>query len=102
MIVPARTTGENITGAIAAGAGWIFNGTTTATGIGGLPSTRTTTANGTGTVNFPLTFPGGTTTAPVTIRETQQTGYTLVTRGLRTRSVRICWTAAQSASPTTR
>ena len=39
-----------------------------------------TTNDGTGSVNFPLTFPGGVTTAPVTVTETQQPGYTLVTQ----------------------
>lgn len=80
QIVPSSNTGENIAGSTPAGAGWVFNGTTTNSAIGGLPATRTTVANGTGTVNFPLTFPGGTTTAPVTVRETQQAGYTLVTQ----------------------
>ena len=39
------------------------------------------TASGSGALNFNLTFPGGTTTAPVTVTETQQAGYTLVQQG---------------------
>jgi hypothetical protein len=81
QLVPSANTGENVAGATPAGAGWTFAASTTATGIGGLPATRTTSADGTGSVNFPLTFPGGTTSAPVTIRETQQSGFTLVTQG---------------------
>ncbi len=41
------------------------------------PPTSGTTADGTGAVNFPLTFAGGTTTGPVTVTETQQAGFTL-------------------------
>ena len=81
QIVPSTNSGEDITGAQPAGSGWTFDGTTTASGIGGLPASLTTTGNGTGAVNFPLTFPGGTTTAPVTVTETQQPGFTLVTQG---------------------
>ncbi len=83
QIVPSGNTGENITGAAPAGAGWVFNGSTSTSGIGGLPATGTTVADGTGTVNFPLTFPGGTTSAAVTLAETQQSGYTLVTQGTK-------------------
>ncbi len=81
QIVPSTNSGEDVTGAQPAGSGWTFDGTTTASGIGGLPASLTTTGNGTGAVNFPLTFPGGTTTAPVTVTETQQPGFTLVTQG---------------------
>ncbi|HYN29713.1 MAG TPA: VWA domain-containing protein [Dermatophilaceae bacterium] len=80
QIVPSGNTGENVTGATPAGGGWAFDGTTATSGIGGLPATRTTTGDGTGSVNFPLTFPGGTTSASVTIRERQQSGFTLVTQ----------------------
>ena len=80
QIVPPGNTGEDITGAAPAGAGWVFDGSTTTPGVGGLPATKTTTGDGTGGVNFPLTFPGGVTNAPVSITETQQPGYTLVTQ----------------------
>ena len=80
QIVPAGNTGEDIAGAEPAGAGWVFAGSTTTPGVGGLPATKTTTGDGTGGVNFPLTFPGGVTSAPVSIAETQQPGYTLVTQ----------------------
>ncbi|HOQ53005.1 MAG TPA: hypothetical protein PLF56_05265, partial [Micropruina sp.] len=83
QIVPSGNTGENVTGATPAGAGWVFNGSTSTAGIGGLPATRTTVADGTGAVNFPLTFPGGTTSAAVTLAETQQSGYTLVTQSTK-------------------
>ncbi len=81
QIVPFGNTGEDITGATPAGAGWVFDGSTTTPGVGGLPATKTTTGDGTGGVNFPLTFPGGVASAPVGIAETQQPGYTLVTQG---------------------
>ncbi|WP_105186316.1 VWA domain-containing protein [Micropruina glycogenica] len=80
MIVPSANTGENISGATVAGAGWTFAGSSSNSAIGGLPASRTTIGDGTGTVNFPLTFPGGTSSAPVTVTETQQSGYTLVTQ----------------------
>ena len=34
QIVPAGNTGEDVTGAVPAGAGWVFDGTTTTAGIG--------------------------------------------------------------------
>ena len=50
--------------------------------------TSGTTAAARGALNFNLTFPGGTTTAPVTVTETQQAGYTLVPQiAARTRPV---------------
>lgn len=80
QIVPAGTTGEDVTGAYTAGAGWRFDATTTSTQVTGLPANQTTDASGTGAVNFALNFAAGTTSAPVTITETQQDGYTLVTQ----------------------
>ena len=38
---------------------------------------QTTTADGTGTVSYPLDFPGGTTSGSVTVTEAQQAGFTL-------------------------
>ncbi|MCD7101407.1 DUF7927 domain-containing protein [Pseudoclavibacter sp. 13-3] len=80
QIVPSGNTGEDVSGATAAGAGWQFDATTTSADIGGLPASETTTADGTGTVNFPLTFTGGTTSGPVTVTETQQPSFDLVTQ----------------------
>lgn len=81
QIVPSTNTGENVTGSTVAPAGWQFDATTATAGIGGLPATKTTISDGTGAVNFPLTFTGGTTSGAITVAETQQTGYELVTQG---------------------
>lgn len=80
QIVPSGNVGEDVTGATPAPAGWEFAATTPATGIGGLPSTKSTVGDGTGAVNFPLTFTG-TTSGAVTVKETQQSGYEIVTQG---------------------
>ncbi|MFI8256889.1 vWA domain-containing protein [Streptomyces filamentosus] len=72
--------GEDVTGAEPAGAGWQFDASTTTAGVGGLPDTRTTTDDGTGGVVFHPTFPTGVDGAAVTVAETQQDGYELVTR----------------------
>ncbi|CAN7454030.1 hypothetical protein LJR045_003025 [Microbacterium sp. LjRoot45] len=80
QIVPSTNTGEDVTSSTLAPAGWQFDATTTAAGIGGLPATKTTINDGTGAVNFPLTF-NGTTSGPVTVAETQQAGYEIVTQG---------------------
>ncbi|WP_428347972.1 beta strand repeat-containing protein [Nocardioides sp.] len=81
QIVPTGNTGENIAGSTPAPAGWQFTGTTTTAGVTGLPSTQTTTNDGTGAAQFPLGFPGGVTSAAVTVKEAQQTGYQIVTQG---------------------
>ncbi|MFJ3668929.1 hypothetical protein ACIPSE_21020 [Streptomyces sp. NPDC090106] len=80
QIVPATTTGEDVTGAENAGAGWQFDASTTTSGIGGLPDTETTTDDGTGAVAFEPTYPADTTTADVTVQETQHTDHVLVTQ----------------------
>lgn len=78
QVVPAGTTGETITGATPAG-GWAFSAATATAGV--TPTTQSgTTAAGTGAVNFPLSYAGGTSTATVTVAETQQSGYSLVTQ----------------------
>lgn len=80
QVVNANTTDEDITGAAPAG-GWEFRATTTTNGT--TPTSQTAvTAAGTGAVNFPLTFAGGTESATMTIAETQQPGFSLVTRDL--------------------
>ena len=75
QVVPSTAPAGSITGATPDG-GWVM----TAAGSPGVtvdPPTSGTTADGTGAVNFPLTFAGGTTTGPVTVTETQQPGFTL-------------------------
>ncbi|CUR54166.1 exported hypothetical protein [metagenome] len=81
QIVPTGNTGEDVSGALPAPAGWQFTGTTTTAGVTGLPSTQTTTSDGTGSVQFPLSFAGGVTSAAVTVKEAQQANYQLVTQG---------------------
>ena len=79
QVVPNTAPPGSITGATPAG-GWTFGATTTASGVTIAPASGAT-ADGTGALNFNLTFPGGTTTAPVAVTETQQTGHTLVQVG---------------------
>ncbi|WP_353943808.1 hypothetical protein ABII15_20715 [Streptomyces sp. HUAS MG91] len=81
QIVPAGNTGEDVSGAENAGAGWQFDASTTTGGIGGLPDTQTTQDDDTGGVVFHPTYPSGTTDADVTVAETQHSGYDLVTQG---------------------
>lgn len=82
QIVPSNTVGEDITGAYLAGAGWQFDGTTTTPGatitdpVGGQ---AVTTNDGTGSVTYQLELTG-VTAADVTVSETQQPGYDLVTQ----------------------
>lgn len=83
QIVPEQNTGENVDGSVPAGPGWEFGAATTTPGIGGLPADETTTDDGTGSVAFELTYPTGTTSATVTVTETPQSGFTLVTQGGR-------------------
>ncbi|WP_170206131.1 prealbumin-like fold domain-containing protein [Klugiella xanthotipulae] len=79
QVVPNTNTGENITGATPA-AGWSFAATTATPGVTPTSQNGVTQA-GTGAVNFPLSFSGGTTTGTVKLAETQQAGYNLVTQG---------------------
>ncbi|WP_025133545.1 vWA domain-containing protein [Leucobacter sp. PH1c] len=82
MIVPRGTPAGQTTGAIPAPAGWEF--TVSNPGAGATlptPATRVTEDDGTGTVAFPLSFAGGTTSAAVTLAETQQPGYQIVPVG---------------------
>ncbi|MFD7867926.1 hypothetical protein [Streptomyces sp. NPDC059783] len=83
QIVPEGTTGEDVTGAAPAGAGWEFGAATTTPGIGGLPDAKETTADGTGAVSFEPTYPAGTDSAAIDVTETQRPGYELVTQGGR-------------------
>ena len=75
QVVPNTAPAGSIIGAVPAG-GWTFGATTTASGVTIAPPSGAT-ATGTGALNFNLTFPGGTTTAPVAAVETQQSGFTL-------------------------
>lgn len=77
-IVPSGNTGNDISGATPAGAGWTFDTTINTNGVTTPDPDKTTTADGTGTVAFPLTFPGGVNSASVGVTETQQSGYTLI------------------------
>ena len=79
QVVPSTAPAGSITGAVPAG-GWQFGATTTTSGVAINPTSGATAA-ASGALNFNLTFPGGTTTAPVTVTETQQAGYTLVQQG---------------------
>jgi len=81
QLVPSGTTGEDITGATPAGAGWVFTAAARTPGAGVTPATATTTADGTGGVAFEVSYPTGGTTAEVAVAELQQPGYTLVTQG---------------------
>ena len=95
QVVPSSTTGEDVTGARPAG-GWTFDASTTTPGV--TPTTQTgTTVVGTGAVNFPLQYAGGSSSATVTVAEQQQDGYTLVTQG----SARAVCTDIASGDPVT-
>ncbi|TDN90595.1 VWA domain-containing protein [Microbacterium sp. BK668] len=77
QIIPNTTPVGQTTGALPSGAGWQFTGTVNTPGVTTPAAARTTTADGTGTVTYPLAFPGGTTSASVSVVETQQSGFTL-------------------------
>ncbi|MFI1583735.1 vWA domain-containing protein [Embleya sp. NPDC020630] len=82
QIVPAGTTGEDITGAVNAGAGWTFGATTATAGIGGMPATATTTDDGTGSVAFQPSF-NAVDHGDFTITETRHADHELVTQNGR-------------------
>ncbi|WP_148261209.1 DUF11 domain-containing protein [Conexibacter woesei] len=77
-VVPLSTTGEDVTGAAPA-AGWAFTGTSATPGVEGLPATLTTGDDG--AVTFDVTFPSDMSSVDLTVAETQQAGYELVTQG---------------------
>jgi hypothetical protein len=79
-IVPRDNEGEDVTGAEPAGAGWRFDAGSAATGVDGLSGSRTTTGDGTGSVDFGLFHPPGTGAAPVTVKQSLLPGYGLVTQ----------------------
>lgn len=78
QVVPSSTTGETVTGARPSG-GWTFDASTTSAGVTPAVQSGSTVA-GTGAVNFPLQYAGGSSTATVTLSERQQDGFTLVTQ----------------------
>ncbi|MGU3647046.1 VWA domain-containing protein [Microbacterium sp. C23T] len=77
MIVPSNAPQGSIQGATPSGADWTFNSQINTAGVTTPNPSRTTTDDGTGTVTFPLAFPGGTSNASVTVTETQHQGFTL-------------------------
>ncbi|MGC5172894.1 hypothetical protein ACLQ2Q_19830 [Microbacterium sp. DT81.1] len=77
QIVPSTAPAGSIDGAVAAGAGWEFTTASNTAGVTTPAPVQTTTADGTGAVNFPLTFAGGVTSGSLTVAEAQQTGFTL-------------------------
>ncbi|UOQ59341.1 hypothetical protein MUN76_09745 [Leucobacter rhizosphaerae] len=77
QVVPSTNTGENISGAVPA-SGWGFTAATATPGV--TPATQSGSTDGTGAVNFPLTYTAGTSSAAVNIAEAQQPGYSIVTQ----------------------
>ena len=79
MVVPNTAPAGSTAGAQPAGAGWTFTASDAGPGLTlPTPPSQTTTDDTTGTVAFPLGFDGGVASAPLTITETQQAGYTIV------------------------
>lgn len=79
QVVDEGTTGEDKTGATPT-AGWEFTVDSSDPDI--TPATQSgSTQGGTGAVNFPLEFADASTTGSVTVTETVQAGYSLVTTG---------------------
>ncbi|WP_156378892.1 VWA domain-containing protein [Microbacterium sp. Root61] len=76
QIVPESAPAGSITGAAAAGAGWQFTSVMNTAGVTTPTAVRTTTADGTGTVSYPMTF-SGKTSGSVTVTEAQQSGFVL-------------------------
>ena len=75
QVVPNGTPAGSTAGASPAG-GWDFAASTAIPGVT-IDPPAATTAEATGALNFALTFPGGTASAPVSITETLQPGFTL-------------------------
>ncbi|WP_206154352.1 VWA domain-containing protein [Cellulosimicrobium aquatile] len=78
-LVPAENLGEDVTGAVPAGPGWEISAGTTTAGVTVTPPTQTTPDDGTGSVVFDVDYGGQPQTATLTVAETQQDGYDLVT-----------------------
>lgn len=80
-IVPTGNTGDDITGAEVAGAGWQFDAAMTTPGVVLDSTSATTTADGTGSVAFTATYTGTAQDAVIQLAEQQQPGYALVAPG---------------------
>ncbi len=76
QVVPSTAPAGSTDGAQPAG-GWQFTASSPTDGVVITPQSGTT-QEGTGALNFDLTFPGGTTSAAVSVAETPQPGYTPV------------------------
>jgi hypothetical protein len=81
QIVPDTTTGEDVTGAKPAGAGWTFDASAITPGSSVTPGAATTQADGTGGVAFRAALPAGVGSTLLDVAETQHAGYELVTQG---------------------
>lgn len=77
-IVPAQNSGDDVTGSNPAGAGWEFSTSSTSADVTVAPPSATTVDDGTGGTHFGLTYASGTPDADITVVETQQSGYELV------------------------
>ncbi|WP_350347777.1 vWA domain-containing protein [Agromyces sp. G08B096] len=80
QLVPEGNQGEDVTGAVPAGAGWEFAASSTAPGVGVQPPNATTSDDGTGAVSFEVQFSAVGDPATITVAETQHDGWTLVTQ----------------------
>ncbi|WP_413774935.1 hypothetical protein [Actinocorallia sp. A-T 12471] len=78
LLVPSANVGDDVTGAIPAGAGWQFDGATTTAGATITPASATTADDGTGTVAF--TVGGDAANTAVQITEVEHDGYTILQR----------------------
>ena len=77
QIVPNTAPVGSITGAVPAGAGWQFTSAINPATVTTPNPMRTTTADGTGTVSYPLELPRRHHLGTVTVTEAQQAGFTL-------------------------
>lgn len=78
-LVPAENLGEDVTGAVPAGPGWEISAGTATAGVTVTPPTQTTPDDGTGSVVFDVDYGAEPQPASLTVAETQQDGYDLVT-----------------------
>ncbi|UOQ56191.1 VWA domain-containing protein [Leucobacter allii] len=95
QIVPEDRAGEDVSGAVPAGAGWEFAASGDDAGTAVSPGTAVTADDGTGSVTFAVDTGGA--AGRVGIAETQQAGYQLVTQGGRNAVCRELGTDASVA-----
>ncbi|MEV7973520.1 hypothetical protein [Cellulomonas sp. NPDC089187] len=81
LIVPTENTGDDVTGAQVAGAGWQFDAEIADPDVTLDASSKTTEDDGTGSVAFTATYQGTPADTVMELTETQQPGYTLVSPG---------------------